>query len=158
MFAREFKPKDNIPHYQGIIWFNEELTKLEQAHFRNFNKKKFVRQSKGKGDGSVSFTKAKKIGSLAKYCNDKEGFGLIKTDNITPRMLDKLGKWSDKKKQDEEKFQLKQKFKEMFRQKYTPDYITGNSSQEDRYELWCMMAECAYDCYINSPYNRLHRS
>jgi hypothetical protein len=166
MFAREKKPESMIPHYQGIIWMERKLNNKEMVHYRNFNKKPFVRKSTKRGDGPVSFTHAKNIGSLAKYCNDKEGFGLIKTRNISENMLKKLGKWNGKKKRDKLRKELVEEFKKNFTTwykanamsyGYIPD-MKGNyedcyADTKARTRLKTMICEIAYDTFINTEFN-----
>lgn len=163
MFAREFKPKGHIPHYQGIIWFNSKRTSTEETYYRNFKKKKFVRKSTGKGDGTVSFKTAKKIGSLAKYCNDKEGFGLIKTENITHRMLEKLGKWSNEKQVKKTRQEIIKRFQDEFKLRYESEDSTPwmcaphsrclHNNYQGAKSLKELMCVCAYDIFINTDFN-----
>lgn len=158
IFAREIKPKDKIPHYQGIIWFNK---KQDRTYWSNFSKKPFVRKSKGKGDGPLSFVMARNIGTLAKYCNDKEGHGIIKSDNIDRDLLDKIGKWKTKDVNKKTRKLLVEEFKNNFKLRYggnekpfiCRDIYDCYGEKKAQYNLKVMMCETAYDTFIHTDFN-----
>lgn len=73
------------PHVQGIVWFAEQQ---QMAKLRNWWKGKTLNTKQ-----PVSFTKAKKVKSLIKYCSKD---GNVKT-NLSKKDLETLGTWKDKK-------------------------------------------------------------
>lgn len=72
------------PHVQGIVWFAE---KQQMAKLRNYFKGKTLNTKQ-----PVSFTKAKKVQSLIKYCSKD---GNVYT-NLSKKDLEALGTWQDK--------------------------------------------------------------
>jgi hypothetical protein len=117
MFALE-KKSNGQDHYQGIVWTHSKLTERQMSMFRNIKKKHWVPKVNGsRGYRPVSFTKAKNVQSLAKYCNNKEGLGLLKSDGITDEILLDIGKWiykKGKKKQDDILKIYRKRFKEKY--------------------------------------------
>lgn len=117
MFALEVK-SNGQRHYQGIVWTRNTLTDRQTQLFRNVKKKHWVNKVNGsRGYRPVAFTKAKNIESLAKYCNNKEGLGLIKSNGITEEILLEIGKWihSQSKKKTEEIIDIfKKRFKDIY--------------------------------------------
>ena len=83
--AKENK-KDNTKHLQGILWRQSKLGKNDPATIRTFFKQKF-----NLGKNALSLVSARKVKSLASYCNDKEGKGII----IYNVNTDLLGKWNN---------------------------------------------------------------
>ncbi len=93
LFAREIK-KDGTPHYQGAIWTNQKLDKKQTGSLRARICRKLV--YKFHPTGNYGFAIAKDRNSLAKYCNDKEGLGILTNLSTENKELD--GKWKDKEK------------------------------------------------------------
>lgn len=85
--ARENK-KDGTPHFQCIFWRDIRLSKNNPSEIRTYFKQKFNYQYKN----AISIVSARKITSLAKYCNDKEHKGTISW-GIPPET--DLGKWEN---------------------------------------------------------------
>jgi hypothetical protein len=92
--------KDGTKHFQGILWRNTVLGKSEPQQIRTYFKQTFKLEK-----GGHSLVSAKKIKSLAKYCNDKEGKGYI--DFGISGDVD-FGQWQNK---EAEKEKLKDKFR-----------------------------------------------
>ena len=84
--ARELK-KDKTPHYQCAIWFDQQPN---GNNARNFWRGKTISDKNGH-----SFKIARKPESLAKYCNDKEKYGLL--TNLTKDEILQVGTWKNKK-------------------------------------------------------------
>lgn len=107
MFAKERK-EDGTEHLQGIIfpigmdpevtnteaWDNCSFDDSELNLMRSQIRLKLVGPNRIGQKGSYSFVKSKKPISLFKYCNDKEGLGVI--TNFTEEERAKYGKWEDK--------------------------------------------------------------
>lgn len=88
LFAREHK-EDGTPHYQGCLWIEEEITKKKTLALRQQILRKLVYKFTPKGN--YSFKIARNPKNLAKYCNDKEGNGVI--TNLDTEKRELLGKW-----------------------------------------------------------------
>jgi len=80
--------KDGTMHYQCIVWSDKKLAKNCPQQLRTFFKQKFDIKHKN----FMSLVSARKVRSLAKYCNDKENKGLV-TFGIND--LSALGKWDN---------------------------------------------------------------
>lgn len=93
--AKELK-KDKTPHYQCAIWFD---THPKTNNARNFWRNKTISEKNGH-----SFKIAKNPESLAKYCNNKEKYGLF--TNLTKSQQLQVGTWKSKKN-DNKKFNEK---------------------------------------------------
>ncbi len=113
------------PHVQAIVWFAEQQ---QMAKLRNWWKGKTLKTKQ-----PVSFTKAKKVKSLIKYCSKD---GNVKT-NLSKKDLETLGTWQDK---DNIKKEFKDKLyayaESISFKKYTitedhTDYATINSYYEN---------------------------
>lgn len=83
LYGREVSAKGK-PHVQAIVWFAEQQ---QMAKLRNWWKGKTLPTKQ-----PVSFTKAKKVKSLIKYCSKD---GNVKT-NLSKKDLETLGTWQDK--------------------------------------------------------------
>ncbi len=94
MFAMECK-EDGTEHFQGICWASNEIKDGLLNLCRSQIKRKLVSPFHQGNRGSYSFKIARNARSLAKYCNDKEGLGMI--TNVTLRERDEMGKWEIKK-------------------------------------------------------------
>ena len=77
---------DGTMHYQCVVWSDNLLASNTKKYLRTWYKQKFNIKHKN----FMSLVKARKVSSLAKYCNDKEGKGLI-SFGITDLSI--LGKW-----------------------------------------------------------------
>lgn len=86
--------KDGTMHYQCIAWSNNKLEDKEKKYIRSWVKQTFKIEHKN----FMSLVKARKVTSLAKYCNNKEEKGLI-TFGIND--LSALGKWQNPTKKKE---------------------------------------------------------
>lgn len=107
MFAKE-KKKDGTEHLQGIIlpigmdpgatsteaWDNCAYEDSEVNLMRSQIRLKLVGPASRGLKGSYSFVKSSKPMSLFKYCNDKEGLGVL--TNFTDEERERYGKWEDK--------------------------------------------------------------
>ncbi len=107
MFAKE-KKEDGTEHLQGIIlpigmdpevtnteaWDNCAYEDSELNLMRSQIRLKLVGPNRVGQKGSYSFVKSKKPASLFKYCNDKEGLGVL--TNFTDEERTRYGKWDDK--------------------------------------------------------------
>lgn len=80
--------KDGTPHFQGILWRETSLGKNDSQTIRTYYKQKFNIKHKN----FMSLTSARKVRSLAKYCNDKEHKGIVSFGIVD---LSLLGKWSN---------------------------------------------------------------
>ena len=128
--ARELK-KDKTPHYQCAIWFDQPPN---TNNARNFWRNKTISEKNGH-----SFKKAKKPESLAKYCNNKEKYGLV--TNLTKDQLLQVGTWKSKK-EDTRKFNEKlDKFLEKLQQEY--------ESGETHTDLITTVSRITDFCYEN---------
>lgn len=87
--AREFKKIDKTPHYQCAIWFHENPT---GCNARNFWRNKTISSK-----GGHAFRIARNPASLAKYCNDKEKYGLL--TNLTKEEILQVGTWKNAKQE-----------------------------------------------------------
>lgn len=94
MFAMERK-SDGTEHFQGICWATNEIKDGLLNLCRSQVKRKLVSKFHQGSRGSYSLKLARNPRSLAKYCNDKEGLGMI--TNVTLRERDEMGKWEIKK-------------------------------------------------------------
>ncbi len=88
LFVREHK-EDGTPHYQGCLWIEKEITKKKTLALRQQILRKLVYKFTPKGN--YSFKIARNPKNLAKYCNDKEGNGVI--TNLDTEKRELLGKW-----------------------------------------------------------------
>lgn len=86
--ARENK-KDGTPHYQCCMWRNTKLPQKESSTIRTYFKQKFNYDY----SNAVSIVSARKVESLAKYCNNKEKKGVISW-GISDLSI--LGQWENK--------------------------------------------------------------
>lgn len=86
--AREHK-KDGTPHFQAVAWRTQKLTSAQNTTMRTYFKQKFNYTY----NNAVSIISARKIESLAKYCNDKEKKG---TMSFGISDLTILGQWENK--------------------------------------------------------------
>jgi len=86
--ARENK-KDGTPHFQAVCWKDIKITSQQNSTLRTY----FKQQLKYTYNNAVSIVAARKVQSLAKYCNDKEHKGVI-SFGISDLSL--LGKWENK--------------------------------------------------------------
>jgi hypothetical protein len=151
MFALEMKTNGQR-HYQGIVWTGRALNKTEMMSFRNVRQCNWVNSVNGsKGYRPVSFTKAKNVESLAKYCNDKEGLGLYRSAGITDDMLLDIGKWCNSQSSATRKA-LVNECQKRFAQVYTKDYISYHDASSDAYGLMKTMCSIVYDVFINTDY------
>ncbi len=94
LFKREFGDQTGKEHIQGIIWFSKRQSIKEILRMRNH-----FRREKGK----ISFISAKKVISLASYCNKTEGD--LQT-NLTPQEFLKIPDWRNKKDEWKEKLNI----------------------------------------------------
>lgn len=92
MFAMERK-KDGTEHFQGIVWAPHEIKDNALNLCRSQIKRKLVAKIHQDKKGCYSFVKARNPTGLAKYCNDKEGLGMV--TNLTLREREMIGKWED---------------------------------------------------------------
>jgi hypothetical protein len=90
--ARENK-KDGTPHFQAVCWKQQKLTSTQNSTLRTY----FKQQLKYTYNNAVSIVGARKVQSLAKYCNDKEHKGVI---SFGISDLSILGKWENKESED----------------------------------------------------------
>ena len=88
IFAREHKA-DGTPHYQGCVWVDEKITEKKTLALRQRILRKLVYKFHPRNN--YSFKIARKPDSLKKYCNDKEGNGVI--TNLPTEKRELLGKW-----------------------------------------------------------------
>lgn len=85
--AKENKKSNNVMHLQGILWRSQPLSDNDKKSIRTwFIQNKVLNVPK---TGGISLTSARKIESLAKYCNDKEKKGTI-SFQVDPNLL---GDW-----------------------------------------------------------------
>lgn len=87
LFGKEFK-SSGIPHYQGIVWFEQKLSQTKMCNVRNWFRNKVLKSA---GNGH-SFTSARKITSLARYCK-KDGKYWT---NLSAHQQESLGNWNTK--------------------------------------------------------------
>lgn len=99
MFAMERK-KDGTEHFQGICWSQTEIKDGLLNLCRSQIRTKLVHQYHQGKKGTYSLVLARNPTTLAKYCNDKEGLGMV--TNVTLRERDEIGKWEISKKQTKE--------------------------------------------------------
>ncbi len=83
LMRREFGDETNKEHLQCILWFKNKLATKEILRIRNH-----FRREKGK----ISFISAKKVKSLAAYCNKSEGD--LQT-NLTTLEFSRIEKWKN---------------------------------------------------------------
>ena len=98
--------KDGTPHYQAVAWRSHKLSSTDNTTMRTYFKQKM----KYNYNNAVSITSARKVESLAKYCNDKEDKGVL-AFGISD--LSVLGKWDNQESQKQRlKDQLIQLYKD----------------------------------------------
>ena len=86
--------KDGTPHLQGCLWRDQKIANKDRQTIKNF----FTSKAIGcKGKNFFHLYSARKIESLAAYCNDKEDKGMIK-HNVD---LDKIKDWKNPKARSE---------------------------------------------------------
>lgn len=139
LFGKE-KKNDGSDHYQGILFLTRKMvTNKEHMSWRNVKTRKWVYQHRN----AVSFTKAKNVKSLAKYCNNKEGHGVI--TNLTATQLTKIGEWENdiKAQQKNDREQRDQRLRELMKDKVHQYYSYVEAYQD--------LAECAYVAYERLP-------
>ncbi len=102
------------PHFQCIFWFQE---KQSMPKLRNWWKGK-TSQTKQ----PISFTSAKRIGSLAKYTMKDSKY----TTNLSVEEVEMIGKWKDKK--DKKKAFMEELYSFAT---YSADRIKGLAEQHD---------------------------
>lgn len=133
--AKEIK-KDKTPHYQCAIWFNENPN---TNNARNFWRNKTISKKNGH-----SFKIAKKPDSLAKYCNDKEKYGLL--TNLTKEEKTQVGTWKNAKIENK-KFNEKL---DIFLKKFTNnDIIDKYGYPNVRYSTLEIITKITDFCYEN---------
>lgn len=88
LFGREFKPTNNIPHYQGIVWFENKLMDKQMTLCRNWFRNKTIKTD---GNGH-SFTSARKVANLGKYCKKDGNY----YTSLSSQQIDTLGNWDTK--------------------------------------------------------------
>lgn len=98
LLARENKD-DGTPHYQGCLWTNLEITKKKELALRQQILRKLVFKFHPRGNYSFKIARSPK--GLAKYCNDKEGNGVI--TNLSTEKRELLGKWKIQETKTEKK-------------------------------------------------------
>lgn len=86
--ARENK-KDGTPHFQAVCWRDQKITTQQNTTIRTYFKQKL----KYTYNNAVSIIAARKVKSLAAYCNDKEDKGVL-SFGISDLSL--LGTWENK--------------------------------------------------------------
>ena len=138
LFAREHK-EDGTPHYQGCLWIEKEITKKKTLALRQQILRKLVYKFTPKGN--YSFKIARNPKNLAKYCNDKEGNGVI--TNLDTEKRELLGKW----KIQETKTEKLAKKKELLKQKL--EALTEEATT--RTEFFHKSIEAYADIYDNLP-------
>ncbi len=84
LYGQEISPAGK-PHIQAIVWF---ASQVQMAKLRNWWKGKTLNTKQ-----PVSFTKAKRVQSLIKYCSKD---GKVNT-NLSENDLKLIGSWQDKK-------------------------------------------------------------
>jgi len=87
LFGREYKD-NQIPHYQGIVWFEQKLSQKQMCTARNWFRGKTL---KSRGNGH-SFTTARKITSLAKYCKKDGNY----YTSLSSQQVESIGNWDSK--------------------------------------------------------------
>lgn len=87
IFGREFK-NNSIPHYQGIVWFENKLSQKQMCACRNWFRGKTLKSA---GNGH-SFTSARKIANLSKYCLKDGNY----YTSLSSQQIESLGKWETK--------------------------------------------------------------
>lgn len=90
--ARENK-KDGTPHFQAVCWREQKLTSKQNSTIRTY----FKQQFKYNYNNAVAIAGARKVESLAAYCNDKENKGVL---SFGIADLSVLGKWQNKTAED----------------------------------------------------------
>lgn len=122
--ARENK-KDGTPHYQACAWRNQKLPSKDNSTIRTYFKQIYNYDY----NNAVSLTSARKVESLAKYCNDKEKKGVIHW-GISDLSI--LGQWQNGTAQQE-------KYK---------DLLIDKLKSLNQEEEICMRQLCVYACEI----------
>lgn len=91
LFGREFKPESNIPHFQGIVWFESRLTDAKMTMARNWwrNKTILTHGPSGRKCQGHSFTSARKIRNLGKYCQKDGNYW----NSLSSHQMEQIGKW-----------------------------------------------------------------
>lgn len=135
-FARENKT-DGTPHYQGIAWRDTKLPSEDNSIIRTTYKQKW----KLKGPNRIACTSARKVKSLAKYCNDKELKGVISWGIPDLTML---GKWENN---DAVKERLKDKLIDELKEMKSEPHIDPRKM--------CVKACEVYDGYRPPPFKTL---
>lgn len=135
-FARENK-KDGMPHYQGIAWRDTKLPSEDNSTIRTTYKQKW----KLKGTNRIALTSARKVKSLAAYCNDKEKKGVI---SWGIKNLSILGKWENN---DAVKERLKDKLIDELKEMKSEPHINP--------WMMCEKACEVYDGYRPPPFKTL---
>lgn len=139
LFGKE-KKKDGTEHYQGIIFLTRKMvSNQERMSWRNVKTRKWVYQHRN----AVSFTTARNPESLAKYCNDKEGHGMI--TNMTATQLTRIGEWKNdvEAQRKTQREQNDERLRQMMEGKIH-QYYNWIEAYED-------LAECAYEVYERLP-------
>ena len=113
--AREHK-KDGTPHFQAVAWRTQKLTQTNNSTIRSYFKNKF----KYTYNNAVSIISARKVESLAKYCNDKEKKGTI-SFGISDLTI--LGQWENK---DSKMENCKEKYIKLLEAQPKTEYIEIN--------------------------------
>lgn len=88
LFGREFKPSNSIPHYQGIVWFENKLLDKQMTTARNWFRNKTIKTD---GNGH-SFTSARKVANLGKYCKKDGNY----YTSLSSQQVESLGNWDTK--------------------------------------------------------------
>lgn len=104
LFGREFKATNKIPHYQGIVWFEQKLSDREATKVRNWWRNKTIR-SEGNGH---SFTSARKVMSLGQYCKKDGNY----YTSLSSPQVESLGNWDTKQAH---KLQKQEKLEKMLK-------------------------------------------
>lgn len=87
IFGREFK-NNSIPHYQGIVWFENKLSQKQMCTCRNWFRGKTLKSA---GNGH-SFTSARKVTNLSKYCLKDGNY----YTSLSSRQVNSIGHWDTK--------------------------------------------------------------
>lgn len=122
--ARENK-KDGTCHFQACAWRNQKLPSKDNSTIRTYFKQLFNYDY----SNAVSLVSARKVESLAKYCNNKEKKGVISW-GISDLSI--LGQWQNATSQQE-------KYK---------DLLIKKLESENKFEEICIRKLCVYACEI----------
>ena len=134
--ARENK-KDGTPHFQCIFWRENRLFKNNSSEIRTYFKQKFNYSYKN----AISVVAARKVKSLAKYCNDKELKGTISYG--IPMGTD-LGKWENR-----------ESLNEILKDKYIEQLKLENDSEWISIHRLCQLACQVYKDVRPPPFKSL---